>query len=133
MEKDSTQCLYKIHFIKAQINQSRKSSKKLEEIVFSKKTDSNSSENESEKFKLELFRAEKEIERLKNLEVELKDARAEIDRFRSSFEIVIKSNAPGKDIKLKFHQSGVTEMSRRHRKFYILLGIVRLYFYKITY
>ena len=135
MEKDSTQWLYKIHSIKAQIDQSRKSSKKLEEIVFSKKTDSNSSENESEKFKLELFRAEKEIERLKNLEVELKDARAEIDRFRSSFEIVIKSNAPGKDIKLKlkFHQSGVTEMSRRHRKFYILLGIVRLYFYKITY
>ncbi len=102
MEKDSTQWLYKIHFIKAQIDQSRKSSKKLEETVFSKKADSNSSENESEKFKLELFRAEKEIERLKNLEVELKDARAEIDRFRSSFEIVIKSNASEKDIKLKF-------------------------------
>jgi len=102
VEKDSTQWLYKIHFIKAQIDQSRKSSKKLEEIVFSKKADSNSSENESEKFKLELFRAEKEIERLKNLEVELKDARAEIDRFRSSFEIVIKSNASEKDIKLKF-------------------------------
>ena len=81
--------IYKNDFIKAQIDQSRKSSKKLEEIVFSKKPDSNLSENESEKLKLELFRAEKEIERLKNFEVELKDARAEIDRFRSSFENVI--------------------------------------------
>ena len=44
----------------------------------------NLSENESEKLKSDLFRAEKEIERLKNLEIELKDARAEIDRFRFS-------------------------------------------------
>ena len=44
----------------------------------------NLSENESEKLKSDLFRAEKEIGRLKNLEVELKDARAEIDRFRFS-------------------------------------------------
>ena len=88
--------ILEIHFIKAQINQSRKSSKKLEEIVFSKKPDSNSSETESEKLKLELFRAEKEIERLKNLEIELKDARAEIDRFRSSFENAKKSNASQK-------------------------------------
>ena len=41
-------------------------------------------EKESEKLRSDLFRAEKEIERLRNLEIELKDARAEIDRFRFS-------------------------------------------------